>query len=233
MILFLFFIITGNVSAKCISDLYTAGLSADSFNYITTDEKENENSIGSTLGLGLKLGKIFYCPKKKLEIYSYYKLRYFNLAEARKRSEFSLLKENVYLNSTGADIRYLLNRKQELLLDLEAREDYAPAFLDSARQKIRDDIFLNFKALLGYRHFLKSNRSEDYTASFKLGPLVPIRSGVEVGYLSELNLEYFRRISKKYSTRADVYYSFYEQKAGQINLSRQELGLRYNYLFRF
>jgi hypothetical protein len=219
--------------ANCIFDIYTAGVSADSFSYTISDQANNENEIGSTLGLGVKLGQLTFCPQRKLEVYSYYRFRYFNLAEAKKRAEFSQLKENVFLNSLGSDIRFLVKPRQELLLDIEVREDYAPAFLDESRSRILDEVFFNLKTLIGYRHFLLSNRTEDYTLSAKIGALVPLRSNVDVGRLGELNLEYFRRISRKYSIRADLYFLRSQQDMGKVSLTHQELGARFNYLVRF
>lgn len=220
--------------AKCISDVYTLGASANSFNFKIENQSGNSFDLGSNVGLGFKLGHLLYCPEKKLEIYSHYQARYFSLAEAKTKSVFSQLQENVFLNSLGSDVRYLLNSRQEILLDLGLRQDYAPVRTEPSKSRILDDLFINLKILLGYRHFVFSNRTEDFTLSGKLGVLQPLEGiEAELGHTRELNLEYFRRIGPTYSIRADLYLLQSSQEVAKAIIHQKELGLRLNYLFRY
>ena len=55
----------------------------------------------------------------------------------------------------------------------------------------------------------------------------------ELGHTRELNLEYFRRIDPTYSIRADLYLLQSSQEVSKAIIRQNELGLRFNYLFRY
>lgn len=224
---------TSLLHAKCLSDLYFAGLSADSFSYQIKGSKIGTNEVSSSLGMGAKLGRIFYCPKEKLEMITYYRLRYLNLAGTTAIAEFKSLPQSVLLNSFGVDARYLKDQKNELLIDVEVRQDWAPAKADQAQSQLKEVQYMNLKALAGYRRILVTSKMSDYSASLKLGPLIPMGGEADLGILSEVNAEYLRRLSARLSLRFDGYYSRYTQDVADAEITRQELGLRVNAVFRY
>lgn len=227
--------ILSQANAECISDLYSAGLSFDSYHYkVRSKRGEDSGDIISSAGGGVKLGKIIYCPEKRREYFPYYRLRYFNLSDAKKEEGFENLDEDILLHSFGLDTRFILDEKKEALLDMEARDEYRPTKVSPDSFILDDDKYFNLKILAGLRYFIYSNKLEDYTASIKAGGVFPLgNSSADPGALGEANLEYFKRINKAYSIRADFYYSRYEQDVDDTIVSRQELGFRYNYIFRY
>jgi hypothetical protein len=56
---------------------------------------------------------------------------------------------------------------------------------------------------------------------------------VDLGNVYEIDLEYFKRMAKDYSIRADLYFSSYDQNISELKTTRTELGFRINYIFRY
>jgi hypothetical protein len=164
---------------------------------------------------------------------TYYRLRYLHLAGTTAIAELKSLPQSVLLNSFGVDARYLKDQKNELLIDVEVRQDWAPAKADQALGQLKEVQYMNLKALAGYRRILVKSKMSDYSASLKLGPLVPIGGEADLGLLSEVNAEYLRRLSNRLSLRFDGYYSRYTQDVADAEITRQELGLRVNAVFRY
>lgn len=219
----------------CISDLYTAGLSLDSFSYeVENNDTGSTAQINSSSGAGIKIGKIIYCPESQREYYPYFRARFFSLDEANDQEGFEDLKDDVSLAAFGMDTRFIQDYKKEILLDLAIREEYKPTNVTPDGFGLYDETYGNLKIATGLRYFVFSNQSEDYTASLKAGALFPVDGNdIEPGFLLEGNAEYFKRMNKNYSIRADIYYSFYQQDIDSFTVRRNEIGMRYNYVFKY
>ena len=77
---------TYHLYARCITDLYSLGLSADSFSYNIENKNKDTVTLASDIGMGFKIGNIRFCPDQKREYYFYYQMRYFSFQEAKKES---------------------------------------------------------------------------------------------------------------------------------------------------
>jgi hypothetical protein len=230
LVLFLLIICMPTAYTKCFSDIYSVGLSADSGVYDITQNAPGKAQVSTEGGLGIYLGKIFLCPSQRYELYPYFRLRQFSLS--RPSSEFDQLPERITLPSLGAKARYFWQQNWEIVLDLELRDEYR-FYNDTFNGTILGEAYLNLKFVAGARYFFHSTKTEDYTAAIKLGPLFGISSSIGGGQSIEFDFEYFRRLSQKHSVRADLYYSTYSQDMDQVTMGRNELGARFNYIFRY
>jgi hypothetical protein len=216
-------------SAKCIKGIYSAGISGDSLLFET--RKGNEFvEVASEYGLGAKLGTVIYCPQNQLEFTPYLRARLFKFENTRK-AELQIDETNLIL-STGLDTRLVKSKKYEWIADSELRQEY---YLKARENILYNDDYLNLKLALGVRYTLTKDSRADYNVIFKYGALVPVsdRDIVDMGNVYEIDLEYFKRMAKDYSIRADLYFSNYDQKISDTSTTRSELGLRVNYIFRY
>ena len=87
----------------------------------------------------------------------------------------------------------------------------------------------------GLRWFYWSNENNDLTAVGKLGILFPFAGAEDasLAYLLGISTEWYRKLGRKTSLRLDLYYDDYWQDFGTLKMSRTELGLRSNLVFRF
>lgn len=229
-LLFPLIIFSFNTYSKCYSNIYSAGVSLDSLVYELERDNGASAEIVSTQGVGVLVGNIILCPRKKYELNPYLRIRQFELDKSE--SALENLSNEVTLPSVGIKGRYFYKPKFEIVADLEIRDEFS-VFNDDATQEIFDQKYYNLKSLIGGRYFIKSNKSEDYTASARFGALIPLDNSIDLGYNLELDLEYFRRINKMYSIRADLFYSRYNQEIDDTLIIRNEVGIRYNYVFRY
>jgi len=215
--------------AKCIKGIYSAGLSSDSLVF-ETSQGTNKVEVASEYGLGAKLGTVVYCPQNKLEFTPYLRARLFQFKNS-KTATLDIDETNLIL-STGLDTRLVKSKKYEWIGDSELREEY---YLTPKNDVLSNDTYLNLKLALGVRYTLSQDSRADYNVIFKYGALIPVteRDRVDMGNLYEIDLEYFKRMAKDYSIRADLYFSNYDQKISELNTTRTELGFRINYIFRY
>ncbi len=215
--------------ARCLSDIFSVGVSGDSL--LFESQKNGEKvKVASDYGLGFRAGKIIYCPDQKLEFNPYLRGRFFQFAD-NTNPNVNIEKTN-FLFSLGLDTRLVKNRRFEWLSDVEMRQEY---FLKDSNGLAVNDKYLNLKAALGLRATLFRDSRADYNIVFKYGGLVPVteRDSVKIGTVYELDLEYFKRMAKDYSIRADVFLSGLDQKISDTTTQRTELGTRLNYIFRY
>lgn len=218
--------------SKCLTDIYSAGVSFDSLVYKIEETSSDYATLSSKSGYGVKLAWFQYCPDSKLEMSEYIRLRTFELDITDP--VFSGLDKDISLLSFGFEARYFFKDKTELIGEVEAREDLGFDY-DYRTNSIYDSPYMNLKVAGGARYYIKSNKTEDYALSTKLGFMTPLTDTdkADSGYVIDVDLEYFRRIAARYSIRADLYYSFYKQNFDDVDFSRHELGVRANYVFRY
>jgi hypothetical protein len=216
-------------SAKCVKGIYSTGISSDSLVF-ETSKGANNIQVASEYGLGAKLGTVVYCPSNQLEFTPYLRARLFKFKNS-KTTDLSIDETNLIL-STGLDVRMIKSKKYEWIGDSELRQEY---YLVPRNNVLYNDSYLNLKLALGLRYTLTQDSRADYNIIFKYGALVPVseRDTVDMGQVYEIDLEYFKRMAKDYSIRADLYFSNYHQKISDLNTTRAELGLRINYIFRY
>jgi hypothetical protein len=229
LIVNLFFFIPILCSAKCIKGIYSTGLSSDSLVF-ETSRGANKIQVASEYGMGAKLGTVIYCPHNQLEFTPYVRARLFKFNNS-KTVELDIDETNLIMSS-GLDVRLIKSKKYEWIGDSELRQEY---YLIPRNNILYNDNYLNLKLALGVRYTLTQDSRADYNVIVKYGALVPVseRDSVDMGNVYEIDLEYFKRMAKDYSVRADLYFSNYEQKISDLNTTRTELGLRINYIFRY
>lgn len=223
------FIFISSAYAKCLTDIYSVGASGDSLAFESQRNGENVK-IASDYGLGFKIGQIIFCPKEKLELNPYIRGRFFQFAQ-NTNPAIDIERSN-FLLSLGLDTRLMRTKSFEWLADIEMRQEYYLTELDG---KAVNDKYLNLKMALGLRATLFSDAKADYNIVLKYGGLIPIsdRGAVSTGSVYEIDLEYFKRMAKNYSIRADLYFSELNQSISDIGTQRLELGARLNYIFRY
>jgi len=217
--------------AKCISDIYSVGVSVDSFIF-ASKRATGKVEVASDYGLGTKLGKVIFCQLQNIEYNPYIRTRYFQLGEARKKPNLGGIDEDKWLMSTGLDLRWIKGRRFEWLMDLEFREEFV---LLESNGELKNEDYINLKLALGLRYTVFRSSKADYNFVFKYGGFKPLTEteNVKGGDVMEIDLEYFKRMAKDYSIRADIYISTYNQKVDDFEASRLEAGARFNYIFRY
>jgi hypothetical protein len=215
--------------AKCIKGIYSTGISSDSLVF-ETSSGPNAIEVASEYGVGAKVGTVVYCPSNRLEFTPYLRARLFKFKNS-KTTELNIDETNFIL-STGLDTRLVKTKKYEWIGDSELRQEY---YLRPQNGILQNDTYLNLKLALGVRYTFSRDSRADYNVIFKYGALVPVseRDAVDLGNVYEIDLEYFKRMAKDYSIRADLYFSSYDQNISDLNTTRAELGARINYIFRY
>ena len=218
---------------RCLSGIYTAGLSADSTSYKISKSDTTFSELATDTSLGFKAGTIVYCPRQKLETTYYFKMRSFDFGSSKDMSEYNEIDDKHTLFSGGVEYKWLFKRKLELVSDFEAREELAFA-PHSDTKTFSDNTFYNLKAMTGLRYYAFQNERTDITVTGKLGPLLPLShyNNSHIGYLYGLSTEVLQRIGRKHSLQADLFWEHYNQRYTNVLMTRLELGLRLSYVFR-
>lgn len=223
--------------AKCVLDVFSAGLSFDSVAYKGSRGARAFATLATESGAGIKGSWFAFCPKKKMEFNTYIRLRFLDFGDANKRSEFSGVTQEEVLPSFGLEGRKqikLFKRYFEIPLDVELRNELGMIANDSLSFLISKK-YWNAKVMSGLRYFAWRKGKRDITVMGKLGPLIPITSNGErtsIGLIYGLSTEYYQKLGKRASLRTDLYYDVYNQDYGNLEMSRRELGIRANIVFR-
>jgi len=218
------------VNGQCLLDIYSAGISADSIGY----DLDKVAEIASTVGTGVRFGRVIFCPRKSLEIIPTLRLRWVKFSDTKKQSNLSGIEESQLLFSTGAEVRKYYKNKWEWVGDMELRQDIAFMYNSTARI-VSSKKFLNLKTMAGIRRYVYNKDRHDFTAKLKLGPLIPIGAlgDAGIGIIWGLSGEYLFKIGKKSTLLFDLYWDHYSQEYKNLPVSRSELGMMANLLFRF
>lgn len=219
------------VNASCISDIYSIGLSGDSFTYETEDKDSNKAKFATKSAIGIKLSKIYYCPSKNIEVIPYLRMRFLELDKDGDLNRFGRVQTEYDLLSYGFDFKYLKNNKIEWLADTEIREEFI--IVSDNHNNIFHEKYSNLKLLAGLRYLLKESQTTNINITALAGPLIPFKSDAKLGWNIESTLEYLRRFNQRHSLKPEMYYSYYSQEFDNFKSKRHEFGLRLNYLFRF
>lgn len=226
-----------SASAKCVLDVFSAGLSFDSVAYKGKRGSTAFATLATESGAGIKGSWLAFCPRNKIEFNTYIRLRFLDFGDASESSEFRGVTSEETLPSLGFEARKqvkLFNRYFEIPIDLEVRNELGMIANDTSNFLISKK-YWNLKAMSGLRYYAYRRGKRDITIMAKLGPLIPLSSNGEetsVGAIYGLSTEYFQRMGKKASLRCDLYYDVYSQDYGNLEMSRRELGLRANVVFR-
>jgi len=216
------------VNAKCLADIYSAGISADSISY----DLKNVAEISSTIGTGLRLGNVIFCPEDNLEFIPTLRLRLVKFSDSQKSSTLSGIKETNYLFSVGTEIRKYIKNSYELVGDTELRQDVG--FLYNSNTKIvSSKNYTNLKLMTGLRKYIVGKSRHDLSAKIKLGPLLPLAPEAKIGVIAGISFEYMYKIEKRYSILFDAYLDHYHQEYLKTQIKRSELGGMINTVFRF
>jgi hypothetical protein len=98
---------------------------------------------------------------------------------------------------------------------------------------IYSERYLNFKAMGGLRYFAWHQGKRDITAVLKLGLVKGLNGESKLGTIYGISGEYYQKLGKRTSGKVDLYFDHYSQKYGEFAMSRNELGIRTNVVFRF
>jgi hypothetical protein len=220
-----------NSFARCFSDIYSVGINVDSFAF-SSQNNQGKVEVASDYAFGLKAGRIIFCPKNKIEFNPYFKLRVFQTKKSQQKTDLADIDTNNTLLSGGMDFRWEIKPRFELVGDGELREEY---FLRNNNNRLVNDDYLNLKLAMGLRYSLIRNKDNDYNIIVKYGQLLALtkKDQVNNGDIYEIDLEYFKRMTKNYSIRADLYFARFEQRINELKTERIELGARFNYIFRY
>lgn len=229
--IFLFtFLFSFSINAKCLFDIHSAGISADSIGY----DLDGIAEIASTAGTGIRFGRVIFCPKEALEIIPTARLRLVSFSDTKKQLNLSGIEESQLLLSIGAELRKQYSEKWEWVGDLELRQDIGFIY-NSSTAKVSSDKFLNLKTMAGIRRYLYNKDHHDFSGKFKFGPLIPVGAfgDAGIGIIWGLSGEYMYKIGKKSSLLLDLYWDHYSQKYQSKSVSRSEIGMMTNLVFRF
>lgn len=218
---------------KCLSGIYTAGLSADSTAYKISKSDTTYSELATDSSVGIKVGSLIYCTKSRVESTYYLKVRSFDFESKKDLPEYKEISDKHTLFSGGIEYKWNFIRKFELVGDFEAREELAFTPHDDTKT-FSDDTFYNLKAMTGLRYYTFQNERTDITLAGKLGPLVPLShyNNSQFGYLYGLSSEILQRMGRKHSLQMDLFWEHYVQRYTNVLMSRRELGLRLSYVFR-
>lgn len=224
------FIFSFSVNAQCLIDIYSAGISADSIGY----DIDSVAEIASTAGTGVRFGRVIFCPKEAIEIIPTVRLRLVKFSDTKKQSNLSDIEESQLLVSIGSEVRKQYTEKWEWVGDVELRQDLGFVY-NSSSSKVSSKKFLNLKTMAGIRRYIYGQDHHDFTGKFKLGPLIPVGAFEDagIGIIWGLSSEYMYKIGKKSSLLVDLYWDHYSQKYQSKSVSRSEIGMMANLVFRF
>lgn len=218
------------VNGQCLLDIYSIGVSADSIGY----DLDKVAEIASTVGTGIRFGRVIYCPRQTLEIIPSARLRVVRFSDTKIQSNLTGIEETQLLLSTGAELRRYYKNKWEWVGDAELRQDIGFTYNSNTRV-VSSLKYLNLKTMGGVRRYLYNKDRHDFSAKLKLGPLIPIGalSDAGIGIIWGLSGEYLFKIGKKSTLLFDLYWDHYSQEYQKLPISRSELGMMVNLLFRF
>ena len=236
----LFSLVIGTlVNAKCLRDIVAVGLSLDSIKYYGTVNNE-ELTIASNAALGVRTAWVIYCPKKRLELQPYVRVRQYSFSDISAQSYWGGVDDKSFLFSTGIETRSfkkLWGQYFELTSELELRQEigFSVYFPETVYDDsfIYSEKFLNLKAMGGLRYFAWRKGIRDITILAKAGVLKGLSSKSSMGIIYGASVEYFQKMGSKTSGKLDLYLDYYSQKYGELDISRTELGLRTNIVFRY
>jgi hypothetical protein len=236
VLFFIFYFLLNTLYARCVKDIYVGGVSFDSIAYTGSFENGANATLASKTAIGVKGAWIVYCPKIKLELQSYFRLRNYNFAEKDLKDRWNGVDSNIALPSIGLEGRksvLFFDNMFDLAFDLELRKELGFGIYPGSQMIFRED-YSNFKVQLGLRYYLWRKKRHNITVMGKIGPLFPVSGGIDpsVGILYGISGEYYLKINKKLSLRFDLYYDSYKQDFGILRMERVELGVRSNIVFR-
>ena len=228
------------VHSKCIKDIAAAGLSFDSVKYDTELENGEIASIILDDALGLRAAWVIYCPKKQVEIQPYIRFRQYSFSDINALQPHESISDKIHLLSIGIEgrkFKKLWGKNFELMAEVELREELAisihlpESITDSTY--ITSDRYINLKTMAGLRYFAWHKNKKDITAVAKFGILKGLSSESKLGIIYGVSGEYYQKLGKKTSGKVDFYIDRFSQGYGEINMSRTEIGIRTNIIFRF
>lgn len=214
-----------SVYSTCFSDIYSVGLSTDSFAMKVKDTSSDYVSLASKNGLGIYLSKIYFCPEKKLETELFYNQVFINW----DTSEYSM-NEDTDIMSVGSKLRYFYKPKWDILVDAYLREDLKYN-LDSYGYYLDNDRYFNLKLSGGFRYLYSNKKNNSVALILKAGILKPISQNEEMGTIYEVGGEYFLKMTKNYSLRFLANYSHYEQEANDVDHEGSQFKVSVDYFF--
>lgn len=226
-----------NTNAKCLRDIWSVGASLDSVVYKGKRTDTDLAELGTENAYGIKGAWVNYCPTSKVEYSVYTRLRILNFGANTKKQAFAGVRDSVTLPSFGLEAKKGMkfgNQVFDLIADIEVRNELG-LISDLVNNFLYDAKYWNLKAMAGIRYYVWQDNKRDLTTTFKAGPLAPISSNDEhtnLGWLYGGSLEYFQKMGRKASLRLDLYYDFYKQDYANLEMLRQELGMRANIVFR-
>ncbi|TNF01426.1 MAG: hypothetical protein EP326_04310 [Deltaproteobacteria bacterium] len=216
---------------KCIKDVFSTGLSFDSTT-ISASKNDPKATLASTQGYGIQASWIIYCPDQQIEYSPYLKHTRYQFEDVKKNSSFNSTSDSNALNTVGIKVtlpKPVSKYYGEIPLDFSIKESIG---LKSGTTHLWDEKYMNAKMTAGYNFHLWQKTHQNLVVFFKLGPLAGLSEGAGLGGTAEVGSSYFRKINRKASFKANLFYSYSKQGLEVLDLSSQELGLQSNIVFR-
>ena len=107
----------------CIRDIASIGGSLDSVSY-KAFESGSSAVLASSSGIGFKGTWIIFCPREKIELGTYIRLRQFQFEDTKSKNQFSRVPDSISLLSLGGEIKKTIPKfKIEVPIDVELRQE--------------------------------------------------------------------------------------------------------------
>lgn len=234
---FIFFLFLSCVSfslnaQECINDIWDIGLNANSLIY--SGEKGNRRSeLASSTAAGIRLSRIIYCPENKIEFAPYLTYQRIEFKDAQKINYFRGVTEKLSLITGGLELGVPFRLSEfsfEVPIDFEVRQDMA--FYKNI-DYLASKNYINIKLMSGIRKKIWKAKTKEITGELKLGILYGVSHAADLGLIYKLNGQYYQKISESTSLKLDFFFTTYNQKFDQQNMSINDLGISSSFVFRF
>lgn len=222
-------IIAFNVNANCIRDVSSAGLTMNA----TKFDFKGAAELSSPYGIGLRYGKLIYCPEREIEFFPSIRARSIKFVDI-DRPELSAIKKRYLLLALGTEIKKIVSQRLELVGDIELRQD-----LEASREQVTNKVstgkFYNFKLLAGPRYFLVNEDKVDWSLKGMFGALVPITEmgRNQIGNIWHFSNEFFFKIGSRSALSFNVFYEKSLQRVSKEQVIGSDVGLVTSLVFRW
>ena len=216
---------------KCIKDIFNVGVGFDSA--VFKGKRSNKKlELVSSGGLSVNLDWIIFCTDSKIEYRPYIYSRSYSFKNEGELDGAPNSIESLSLGVVTSKNITLFGNTYNLSMDIGQREDFTiiETFDDVAPGELN-----NIYGALGISSSIYRKKRLDLSIGGNLGLLIPDNGGIELGSLVRLESRAFYKLTKKSSAVLNLFFEYYSQrnKDSDTEVSRQELGLRGSYLFRF
>ena len=191
--------------------------------------------LSSDSGSAFKLGWIVYCPEIDLEINPSIKVDSISFKDSQSLNYFNNLPDSRELLTLSIELAkdfVILDEKVSLNLSfINSDTLYLSADNSSKNIYVYDSSVFIFAPGFSYSFWNKKNQSAK--AFSKIGLVKSTSDSIDSGFLFNLGVSYYHKLSRKMSLDFKVLYESLTQSGNGLDNSSKKLGVESGIVFRF